>query len=127
MAARKTVRKGIAKVPVMIQLETLECGAVSLAMCLAYYGLYLPLEQMRKECGVSRDGSNLKNIYLVAKKIRLDPHAYRFSTGQLRQNATFPALYIGILTILSCSGGFGQVRLFERSCAGYSKNALAGV
>ena len=34
MAARKTVRKGIAKVPVMIQLETLECGAVSLAMCL---------------------------------------------------------------------------------------------
>ncbi len=92
MAARKTVRKGIAKVPVMIQLETLECGAVSLAMCLAYYGLYLPLEQMRKECGVSRDGSNLKNIYLVAKKYGLDPHAYRFSTGQLRQNATFPCI-----------------------------------
>ena len=48
----------VAKVPVVMQLEALECGAASLCMILAFYGKWLPLEQVRKDCGVSRDGSN---------------------------------------------------------------------
>ena len=50
-------RKKRITVPVIMQMEALECGAASLAMILAYYGKWLPLEQVRSDCGVSRDGT----------------------------------------------------------------------
>ena len=64
---KEPVTKGVAKVPVIIQLEALECGAASLAMVMAYYDKWIPLEQVRADCGVSRDGSNAKNISRAAK------------------------------------------------------------
>ena len=39
--------KGVARVPVVMQLEALECGAASLAMVMAYYGKWVPLEEVR--------------------------------------------------------------------------------
>ncbi len=50
------VEKGVAKVPVVMQMEALECGAASLAMIMAFYDKWIPLEQVREDCGVSRDG-----------------------------------------------------------------------
>ncbi len=37
-------------------------------MVMAYYGRWVPLEQVRVDCGVSRNGSNAKNILAFAKK-----------------------------------------------------------
>ncbi len=45
---KPTLTKGVAKVPVVMQLEALECGAASLAMVMAYYGKWVPLEQARR-------------------------------------------------------------------------------
>ena len=66
-----------------MQMESVECGAASLSMILAYYGKWLPLEQVREACSVSRDGSSMKNILLAAKMYGLEPSAYKVSAENL--------------------------------------------
>lgn len=89
---KKPISKGVAKVPVVIQMEALECGAASLAMVLGYYEKWIPLSQVRQDCGVSRDGSNLKNIFLAAKNYGLDPHGYLMNPNMLKEQAQFPCI-----------------------------------
>ncbi len=89
---KKPISGGVAKVPVIMQMEALECGAASLAMILAYYGKWITLEQARTDCGVSRDGSNAKNILRAARSYGLKAAGYRFEPEQLREYATFPCI-----------------------------------
>ncbi len=87
------VKKGYTKkVPVVMQLEALECGAASLTMILAYYGKWIPLEQIRADCGVSRDGSNAKNVLMAARNYGLQAKGYRLEPEQLKQQAVFPCI-----------------------------------
>ncbi|MBR4700690.1 MAG: NHLP family bacteriocin export ABC transporter peptidase/permease/ATPase subunit [Oscillospiraceae bacterium] len=80
------------KVPMVMQLEALECGAACLAMILAYYDKWVPLEQMRIDCGVSRDGSKAKNILRAARSYGLTANAYRMSPQALRTRGAFPCI-----------------------------------
>ncbi len=80
------------KVPVIMQMEALECGAACLAMILAYHGKWLPLEQVRSDCGVSRDGSNAKNIIKAARSYGLISKAYRYEPQDLKTIATSPCI-----------------------------------
>ncbi len=89
---KRPVSDGVAKVPVIMQMEALECGAASLAMVLAYYHKWIPLEQVRLDCGVSRDGSNMKNVYLAAQSYGLEVHGYRMELDGIRKSATFPCI-----------------------------------
>lgn len=77
-----------AKTPTVYQMEATECGAASLSMIFAYYGKFLPLEQMRIETGVSRDGCNAGNIMRAAKRFGLDCHGYRREPEALRKIQT---------------------------------------
>ncbi|MDD2596022.1 MAG: NHLP family bacteriocin export ABC transporter peptidase/permease/ATPase subunit [Bacteroidales bacterium] len=81
----------VAKVPVVMQMEALECGAASLCMILAYYGKWVSLEQMREDCGVSRDGSNAKNILQAARNYGMEAKGYRFETDEVAQ-INFPCI-----------------------------------
>ena len=81
----------VVKVPFVMQMEALECGAASLCMVLAYYGRWVSLEQVRADCGVSRDGSNARNLYRAAASYGLKATAYRMEPGELR-NLKFPAI-----------------------------------
>lgn len=86
------VTKGFAKVPVVIQLDILECGAASLAMILEYYNKWIPLEQIRIDCGVSRDGSNAKNILVAARSYGLIAKGYKYEIDELRTKGKFPCI-----------------------------------
>ena len=87
MAEKKYV-----KVPIVMQLETLECGAACLSMILAYHGKWLPLERVRMDCGVSRDGSNAKNIVKAAQNYGLKTKAYKFEPEDLKKKNSFPCI-----------------------------------
>ena len=73
------------KTPTILQMEATECGAASLAMIFAYFGKYIPLEQMRIETGVSRDGCNAKNVRKAAVKYGLEVKAYRKEPEDLKK------------------------------------------
>lgn len=89
---KPTITKGVAKVPVVMQLEALECGAAALAMVMAYYDKWVPLEQVRIDCGVSRDGSKAKNIYLAAVNYGFSVNAFRMSPESIRDEGEFPCI-----------------------------------
>ncbi|WP_428260150.1 NHLP family bacteriocin export ABC transporter peptidase/permease/ATPase subunit [Gallibacter sp. Marseille-QA0791] len=89
---KKPLLKGVAKVPVVMQMEDLECGAASLTMILAYYRKWLPLEQVRADCGVSRDGSNARNVLKAARSYGLIAKGYRYEPEDLKKNGKFPCI-----------------------------------
>ena len=86
------VTKGVAKVPVIMQLEALECGAASLAMIMAYYKKWIPLEQVRSDCGVSRDGSSGKNVLKAARSYGMAAKGMRYDPDDLRKEGVFPCI-----------------------------------
>lgn len=77
--------KRFVKTPTILQMEAAECGAASLAMLIMYYGGHVPMEKIRIDAGVSRDGSKAGNLIRAAKKYGLEGHGYKRSFAALVQ------------------------------------------
>ena len=122
------------KVPVVMQMEALECGAACLTMILAYHGRWIPLEQVRADCGVSRDGSKAVNILKAARSYGLSAKGMTYSAEALRSRGSMPCILFWNFNHFVVLDGFkgkyaylndparGEVRVemseFERSFTG---------
>lgn len=89
---KKPLSAGVAKVPVVMQMEALECGAACLTMVMAYYDKWITLEQVREDCDVSRDGAKAGNIARAARAYGFNAVGYRYEPDQLKANAKFPCV-----------------------------------
>lgn len=89
---KQPVKGKVAKVPVIMQMESLECGAACVAMILAYYDKWIPLEQLREDCGVSRDGVKAGNLARTMRAYGLEAKGYFFEIDKLKSKGTFPCI-----------------------------------
>ena len=84
--------KGAVRVPVVMQMEALECGAASLTMIMHYYRRWMPLEQARVDCGVSMNGASARNIVTAARSYGMEASAWRAEPENLRDEGPFPCI-----------------------------------
>lgn len=97
-------KRHLVATPTIHQMEAVECGAAALAMVLGYYRRFIPLEQLRVDCGVSRDGSRADRIKAAAEMHGLKCTGRRRDLQDLRDTTMRPAILFW---------GFGHFVVFE--------------
>ena len=79
------------RTPTVLQMEAAESGAASLGIILGYHDKFIPLEQLRVDCGVSRDGAKAENILTAAAKYGMDAKTAAARPADV-WNAPMPAI-----------------------------------
>lgn len=79
-------------VPQIMQMDAVECGAASLAMILAYYGRWVPLDKLREDCGVGRDGTSLEAVSEAGSEYGLEAKELSLSIDEIKERKPFPCI-----------------------------------
>ena len=72
------------RTPTILQMESTECGAASLAILCGYWGGWKTLEELRLLCNVSRDGASAAAIARAARSLGFEVSASRTEPAQLQ-------------------------------------------
>jgi NHLM bacteriocin system ABC transporter peptidase/ATP-binding protein len=80
------------KTPDILQFEATECGAVALAIVLGYFGCHVSLSELRRRCGVSRDGSKAINMLRTARSLGMDAQGVMASSIQALTGLPLPII-----------------------------------
>ncbi|EIJ43330.1 NHLM bacteriocin system ABC transporter, peptidase/ATP-binding protein/NHLM bacteriocin system ABC transporter, ATP-binding protein [Beggiatoa alba B18LD] len=94
-----------------LQMESAECGAVALAIIFDYYGLHIPLETLRIECGVGRDGSKASHLVQVARRYGMNAKGYTREPAQLA-NMQLPLIVFWQFNHFVVVEGFGKDKVY---------------